>query len=231
MYEKCWMSSCTTCLIKNLNISMSLDMDLIDLLWSLSIMAWISLTNSGVLMRMIRVTLLSCYTFGLIQFFLNPLHCPQIDTKHWNLHIEASSMNAKEHNIPFPNFWKSVLCHSAAFLTDNAQLSLVCSSQYIYIYIYKKKVSPLTKKKERIRYPTFLLGFNVSSIHWLLLPVIDVFNNLSICTLWLPTYNVTFLSFLFVCYIFFRQSAINSAFSSVYYRVRNLILGFFWLYL
>ena len=60
-------------------------------------MAWISLTNLGILIKMIWVMLPSCYTFviitGFTQLFLNPQNCSEIDT-HWNLHICASSMNA-----------------------------------------------------------------------------------------------------------------------------------------
>ena len=49
LYEKYWMSSCTTCLIRNSNIPMSLAMDLINLLRSLSVMDWSSTTNSEIL--------------------------------------------------------------------------------------------------------------------------------------------------------------------------------------
>ena len=49
MYEKYQISSCTTCLIKNSDTLMSLAMDLIDLLGSLLIIAWISSRNLGVL--------------------------------------------------------------------------------------------------------------------------------------------------------------------------------------
>ena len=41
------MSSCTTCLIRNSDITMSLAMNLINLVGSLSIIAWISPTNLG----------------------------------------------------------------------------------------------------------------------------------------------------------------------------------------
>ena len=49
LYEKYWMSSCTTCLMRNSDILISLAMALINLLRSLSIMAWISPRNPGVL--------------------------------------------------------------------------------------------------------------------------------------------------------------------------------------
>ena len=49
LYKKYWIYSCITCLIRNSDTSMSLAMDLIDLLRSLSIMAWISAMNSRVL--------------------------------------------------------------------------------------------------------------------------------------------------------------------------------------
>ena len=104
--------------------------DLIDLLGSLALIAWISPTNSWVLIRMIREKLLSCHTFviniGLIRLFLNSLHFAQINTKRlWNLHIGASGMNAKQYSMPFPNFWWSELCYGTAFLTDCAWLTLV----------------------------------------------------------------------------------------------------------
>ena len=44
-----WMSSCTTCLIRNSDTFMYLTLDLIPSLGSLRIMAWISSTNSRVL--------------------------------------------------------------------------------------------------------------------------------------------------------------------------------------
>ena len=66
--------------------------------------------------------------FQLFFFFLNPLHCPQIDAQIlWNL-IGASGMNAKLYSISFPNFWGNELYHNAAFLTDSAQVTLICCS-------------------------------------------------------------------------------------------------------
>ena len=35
-------------------------------------------------------------------------------------------MNAKQYNMQLPNFLKRELCHDAAFLTESAQLTLVC---------------------------------------------------------------------------------------------------------
>ena len=46
-YEKCQMSSCTSCLIRHSDTSISLTMDLIDLLGLLSIIACILFTNLG----------------------------------------------------------------------------------------------------------------------------------------------------------------------------------------
>ena len=79
--EKYYITSYTTCLIRNADTPMSLAMHLIDLLRSLSITAWISRTNTGVF----SYQLSSCRTFvitnGLFQLFLNSLLCPQIDTQ------------------------------------------------------------------------------------------------------------------------------------------------------
>ena len=83
------------------------------------------------LIRIVSVRLPRYHTFliiiGLFWLFLNLLHYPQIDNKIlWNLCIDASSVNAKQYSMTFPNFWKSELCHDAAFLTEGVQLILVC---------------------------------------------------------------------------------------------------------
>ena len=46
----------------------------------------------------------------------------------WNVLIGASAVNVKLYSMPFPNVWRSELHHGAAFLTDNVQLTLVCST-------------------------------------------------------------------------------------------------------
>ena len=84
LYEKYWMSFCTTCLISHSD--MSLVMDPVNLLGILLIIAWISpKTQELFLIKTMRVILLSCcmfiITIGLIQLFLNPLLCHQIDTQ------------------------------------------------------------------------------------------------------------------------------------------------------
>ncbi len=100
--------------------------------WSFSIMAWISPTNLGVLFlsewsEWFFWATIALDRTGLLQLYLNPLHCPQIDTQTlWNLHIGSSSMNAKQYSVPFLHLRRIDLCHSAAFLTDSAKLTLVC---------------------------------------------------------------------------------------------------------
>ena len=51
----------------------------------------------------------------------------QYDTQiFWNVCFGASTMNAMLYSMPFPNFWRTELHYAAAFLTNNALLTLVC---------------------------------------------------------------------------------------------------------
>ena len=47
--------------------------------------------------------------------------------------------------MPFSNFWRIELCHGAAFLTDNAQLTLVCSTAGTKGIIYNDDNLPNTQ--------------------------------------------------------------------------------------
>ena len=63
-------------------------------------------------------------TTGLFHFFSYPLHYPQSNTHTFcNLHIRASLVNANQHSMLFPNFWRSKLRHGAVFLTDASSWS------------------------------------------------------------------------------------------------------------
>ena len=86
--------------------------------------------GSYFLIRTIIVRLLNCHTFvntiGLLQLFLNPKHCPQIDIQTlWNLCIGTSGMNVKQCSMLFPNFWRSELCYGATFFTGH-KMTLIC---------------------------------------------------------------------------------------------------------
>ena len=123
--EKYWIFACTTCRIRHSDTPMFLNMDLIGLQGSLTIMAKISPRNWGVLIRAIRVSYPSCRTFGiitgLIQLFSNPLQrlTPPNSEK---IVLELSVMNAKHYSTPFQNFWRSKLHSGAAFLTNTSLL-------------------------------------------------------------------------------------------------------------
>ena len=132
LYEKYWMSSCTTGWIRNSDTHKvpGYGPDWLD---GIVVNHGQDSTNkpgSSFLIGTIRVRLLSCSTFviiiGIIQFW-NFLHCSKIDTQTpWKLCTGASSTNAKQHSMPFPNFWGSEIHHDAAFFTDCGQLTLVC---------------------------------------------------------------------------------------------------------
>ena len=82
------------------------------------------------LMRTIRGRLLNycsvVITIILIQLFLSPLHCPQIDAQIlWNLCVETYRMNANQSHMLFPSFWHCEFHHGATFPTDSAQLILI----------------------------------------------------------------------------------------------------------
>ena len=128
-YKKYWMSSCTTCLIRNSDIPMSLVIDLIGLLGSLSVIAWISPTNQRVLIRMISDA--SKLPYLCNHHWTHPIlfessavssdwHPNTVKSLYW-----SSSLNVKQYNIPFLNFWGNELNHDAAFLTNSPQLTLV----------------------------------------------------------------------------------------------------------
>ena len=90
-YEKYWMSSCLTCWIRNSDTLMSLAMDLIEMLGSLSIKVWISATNS----RVIFLSERSERGFWAVVSSESPFdssnsfHCLQISTL-WNIRIGDS---------------------------------------------------------------------------------------------------------------------------------------------
>ena len=103
------MSSRTTCLIRHSHIYsyrlagivVNHGLDLINKLMR------------SFLLRTIRVMLQSCSTFvitiGLIQFFLNPLQYPHIDTStQWNCRISNTVVNSERYSMLFSNFWRSV---------------------------------------------------------------------------------------------------------------------------
>ena len=119
LYEKCKISSCTTGIRKS-----DTAMDPIDLLGSLSIMAWITPTNLGVLFLSEWGFWVAIPSWSPLDSSnsLNPLHGPQIDTQtlkflYWCFLHEY---------MPFPNFWRSELWHGVVFLTEGVQLTLVC---------------------------------------------------------------------------------------------------------
>ena len=76
------------------------------------------------------MNLSSCHTFvitvGLIELFVNPLPCPQIDIQIlWNLRIGSFVVNITQHSMILLNFCWGELGHEAAFLSDSRQLTLV----------------------------------------------------------------------------------------------------------
>ena len=172
------MSSCTTCLIKKNKLGHShVPGDGFNLLAEIVVNQDLDFSNkfeSPFLFRTVRMRLRSWCTIVItirpIELISNLLHCSWIDTQTlWNVCIGTFGINARQHSMPFRNFWRSELCHGAAFLKDSAQLTLICCTVdktkkphagnnwfkfstiytshplcvYIYIYIYIYVSSPI----------------------------------------------------------------------------------------
>ena len=119
-YEKLQIPSCTTCLIRNSDIPISLAIDLIDFLGWWTISARISPIKPGVVFLVTKISEASqlpasIITSGHIQLFSKLLR-----DKHFRVLILELEVNIKEYIMSFPNLWRCKLCHGAVFLTDRA---------------------------------------------------------------------------------------------------------------
>ena len=130
-------------------------MGLIDLLGLLSIMAWISSTNSNQKDQILPYLWNHHWTHP--NFFWILYTVLRLTPKHCQIII----LVFRQYGMPFSNFWGSELRHGAVFLTDSAQMTCLLHSRqkptqsmwkfnnlkwwkypslplwvYIYIYIY-----------------------------------------------------------------------------------------------
>ena len=82
--------------------------------------------ENSFLIRTIKVRLMNCRAFvitiGLFQLFLNPMHCPQIDTKTlWNVYISDSAVNSKAEQLAALKFLEEKIDFSLCIGRENLQ--------------------------------------------------------------------------------------------------------------
>ena len=129
--EKNRMSSCITCLIRDSDSPMSLFMDLIDSLGSISIIAWISPKNSGFFSHQNDQSEFFELPYLGNHYWIHPNHLESsFFYSDWHPSTTKSSYRTFRHKCLlysklFPNFRVRNLRNGTAFFTYNVQETLV----------------------------------------------------------------------------------------------------------